>query len=158
MWFAFLHRIPFIKFFSSSFSSFFFNDTATTEIYTLSLHDALPISLTDCNNVTVTNITTSGNGWASVSVATWGHYSPLGTSGIVFSGSNTFGGIFQLEEGDYNNQSVPPAGNAIITYSTNPADGADVTVQASDFGYAVHGPQDDAPTQNRTVLDRKSFV
>src|SRR3990172_2349283 len=25
--------------------SFFFNDTATTEIYTLSLHDALPISL-----------------------------------------------------------------------------------------------------------------
>src|SRR2546422_6583064 len=30
---------------SSDFSSFFFfNDTATTEIYTLSLHDALPIS------------------------------------------------------------------------------------------------------------------
>src|SRR6266480_7996630 len=25
-------------------TSFFFNDTATTEIYTLSLHDALPIS------------------------------------------------------------------------------------------------------------------
>src|SRR2546427_11204222 len=31
-------RIPVIFFF------FFFNDTATTEIYTLSLHDALPIS------------------------------------------------------------------------------------------------------------------
>src|SRR3712207_9482046 len=29
---------PYYKFF------FFFNDTATTEIYTLSLHDALPIS------------------------------------------------------------------------------------------------------------------
>src|SRR5688572_31795170 len=27
--------------------SFFFNDPATTEIYTLSLHDALPISTTD---------------------------------------------------------------------------------------------------------------
>src|SRR2546428_13850619 len=27
-----------------SFICFFFNDTATTEIYTLSLHDALPIS------------------------------------------------------------------------------------------------------------------
>src|SRR5688572_32323914 len=26
------------------FNCFFFNDTATTEIYTLSLHDALPIS------------------------------------------------------------------------------------------------------------------
>src|SRR5258708_29343979 len=30
--------------FISVFSFFFFNDTATTEIYTLSLHDALPIS------------------------------------------------------------------------------------------------------------------
>src|SRR2546430_17640958 len=29
---------------SSDFFFFFFNDTATTEIYTLSLHDALPIS------------------------------------------------------------------------------------------------------------------
>src|SRR2546430_12859155 len=28
---------------------FFFNDTATTEIYTLSLHDALPISLQQLN-------------------------------------------------------------------------------------------------------------
>src|SRR2546430_1182102 len=27
-----------------SYAAFFFNDTATTEIYTLSLHDALPIS------------------------------------------------------------------------------------------------------------------
>src|SRR5258707_6563399 len=30
----------------SFFFFFFFNDTATTEIYTLSLHDALPIFLT----------------------------------------------------------------------------------------------------------------
>src|SRR2546430_16835765 len=29
------------------FFFFFFNDTATTEIYTLSLHDALPISVFD---------------------------------------------------------------------------------------------------------------
>ena len=29
---------------SSGVRVFFFNDTATTEIYTLSLHDALPIS------------------------------------------------------------------------------------------------------------------
>src|SRR5437899_12066798 len=34
------------------FFFFFFNDTATTEIYTLSLHDALPISL----NVTTTEL------------------------------------------------------------------------------------------------------
>src|SRR2546427_12683853 len=31
------------SFLSLSFLFFFFNDTATTEIYTLSLHDALPI-------------------------------------------------------------------------------------------------------------------
>src|SRR5256885_9843910 len=31
------------------FFFFFFNDTATTEIYTLSLHDALPISATKRN-------------------------------------------------------------------------------------------------------------
>src|SRR5258706_8050472 len=40
---------------------FFFNDTATTEIYTLSLHDALPISL----RTTRWQGTTSGTGlWA----------------------------------------------------------------------------------------------
>src|SRR5256884_8422570 len=32
------------------FTFFFFNDTATTEIYTLSLHDALPISIADPQN------------------------------------------------------------------------------------------------------------
>src|SRR5438132_9698408 len=35
--FLFLRLVLFFRF-------FFFNDTATTEIYTLSLHDALPIS------------------------------------------------------------------------------------------------------------------
>src|SRR2546425_9021959 len=33
---------------------FFFNDTATTEIYTLSLHDALPISTPDCRAPLIT--------------------------------------------------------------------------------------------------------
>ena len=30
------------------YCNFFFNDTATTEIYTLSLHDALPIYIRFC--------------------------------------------------------------------------------------------------------------
>src|SRR5688572_33327930 len=38
----FNYALPILS--SSSFFFFFFNDTATTEIYTLSLHDALPIS------------------------------------------------------------------------------------------------------------------
>src|SRR2546422_11523159 len=37
--FRFFFSAPYL----SSFFFFFFNDTATTEIYTLSLHDALPI-------------------------------------------------------------------------------------------------------------------
>src|SRR5436189_6390264 len=41
----YLSPVLFLCFFSIlSFFLFFFNDTATTEIYTLSLHDALPIS------------------------------------------------------------------------------------------------------------------
>src|SRR5208337_5669971 len=48
--FFFLNAILFISpyrfiFHSFFFFFFFFNDTATTEIYTLSLHDALPIWL-----------------------------------------------------------------------------------------------------------------
>src|SRR2546429_6618178 len=35
-----------------TFYFFFFNDTATTEIYTLSLHDALPISIASYNAFT----------------------------------------------------------------------------------------------------------
>src|SRR2546426_7612036 len=41
--FAFMYIIRSLLF----FLFFFFNDTATTEIYTLSLHDALPISGSD---------------------------------------------------------------------------------------------------------------
>src|SRR5690349_24941968 len=36
---------------SLCFSFFFFNDTATTEIYTLSLHDALPILWCEPNEI-----------------------------------------------------------------------------------------------------------
>src|SRR2546429_8668088 len=41
---CYLHHVFFVMLCSSLFFFFFFfNDTATTEIYTLSLHDALPI-------------------------------------------------------------------------------------------------------------------
>src|ERR1019366_10517908 len=39
---------------------FFFNDTATTEIYTLSLHDALPISCGACTRSTGPGVTGRG--------------------------------------------------------------------------------------------------
>src|SRR6266542_5551767 len=44
-------------------SFFFFNDTATTEIYTLSLHDALPIAITAWSaNVVTSSICLSEKG------------------------------------------------------------------------------------------------
>src|SRR5574339_1247487 len=44
MTFISFHLFLHLTHFTSMFFFFFFNDTATTEIYTLSLHDALPIS------------------------------------------------------------------------------------------------------------------
>src|SRR6266568_6155470 len=41
---------------------FFFNDTATTEIYTLSLHDALPICLDACGAEARIAVTDNGCG------------------------------------------------------------------------------------------------
>src|SRR5256885_4743700 len=44
-------------------SFFFFNDTATTEIYTLSLHDALPIFLKEVNKRKPGMLVIGGNGF-----------------------------------------------------------------------------------------------
>src|ERR1039458_5540954 len=62
--------------------SFFFNDTATTEIYTLSLHDALPICLA---------------GTAVLSrFTTWDYLSPPGTLGPISSGYSGYGQAFEI--------------------------------------------------------------
>src|SRR5687768_18563700 len=47
--------LSFFSFFllACSHTFFFFNDTATTEIYTLSLHDALPISRADGDRIAI---------------------------------------------------------------------------------------------------------
>src|SRR3970282_2851319 len=52
---------------SSRSHSFFFNDTATTEIYTLTLHDALPIS---------------ASRWAGIG-ASMGLFSPISGTGVA---------------------------------------------------------------------------
>src|SRR2546430_8475616 len=64
-----------------AFFFFFFNDTATTEIYTLSLHDALPISTSErlarvpdprgVIDVSPYTTSTSSNGTPSASAAIW---------------------------------------------------------------------------------------
>src|SRR3712207_8568850 len=55
---------------------FFFNDTATTEIYTLSLHDALPISKTTGSMPAIAWM----SGWASPLSPSAGR--PSGTNGV----------------------------------------------------------------------------
>src|SRR5687768_18043551 len=46
---------------STIFSSFFFDDTAPTEIYTLSLHDALPISEEPMHNESGHSVATNNH-------------------------------------------------------------------------------------------------
>ncbi len=106
------------------------------------------LALTDCHDITLTGYTALGNSWQAISIATWGRYTTLGTSEIVLNGPFTLDNVVQLEEGDYVNGG-PLSGDAIITYSSNPADGADVTFDANDFAFALHGRQDDSPNQNR---------
>jgi len=98
----------------------------------------------DAHNITFSNITTANNAWGGLGIFTWGQYTPLGTDGIVISGTNSFGeftgGVspLYLEQGNYANPAAPEP----ITYSTNPGDGADVTFQIADFTHTFHGNSD----------------
>ncbi|MHB8868323.1 MAG: right-handed parallel beta-helix repeat-containing protein [Thermoleophilia bacterium] len=101
------------------------------------------MQLCDVVGADIIDLTVSGSAWNDVSVATWGRYTALGTGDIVFAGANSFGGNatvnggLQLEAGNYSVPSNPE----LITWSTVLADGADVTVQPADFGYALGGPE-----------------
>src|SRR3712207_7116595 len=66
---------------------FFFNDTATTEIYTLSLHDALPISRTPtrsssarCHGGSITPMASCSDGVPTKRSRGTGHRSPTPTT------------------------------------------------------------------------------
>src|SRR5580692_12323729 len=55
--------MPFYLWYLYSSLFFFFNDTATTEIYTLSLHDALPISVAHRAHHVRAAVFTSAHAW-----------------------------------------------------------------------------------------------
>src|SRR5439155_25642958 len=55
-----------------SFFFFFFNDTATTEIYTLSLHDALPILASSSGSHSQTSHAWRKTDWANSSAVACG--------------------------------------------------------------------------------------
>src|SRR5256885_15600253 len=56
---------------------FFFNDTATTEIYTLSLHDALPICPAECGCEARRPSITLAQPWPAVTARSEEHTSEL---------------------------------------------------------------------------------
>src|SRR5437868_15476727 len=77
MWFYVRLRVIVLWSVFVSVSFFFFNDTATTEIYTLSLHDALPISYSPFANV---DFTPSFGGGVDFSSGTFTHSIRVGRS------------------------------------------------------------------------------
>ncbi len=118
------------------------------------------IFMTDVHNISLADITTTNNQWAGVVVATWGRYHPLGVGSVVFSGSNAIGEAngdnhqgLQFEMGNYNDKANP----APISYSSNPADGADVTFVAGEFTHVLGGPQDDGDPVSSDGYQRLRF-
>ncbi len=61
------------------------------------------IALTDSNDVTVRNVTTSGNAWGGLAIYTYGRYYTGGSDGVKIIGSNNFGEAVPvyIETGNY---------------------------------------------------------
>src|SRR3712207_8118232 len=74
---------------------FFFNDTATTEIYTLSLHDALPISLAQLPGYAV----------AAWLIEAWGRRPTLAT---FLLGSAVGAALFASRSGEHTSEIHSP--------------------------------------------------
>src|SRR2546427_4946941 len=79
---------------------FFFNDTATTEIYTLSLHDALPISLSG-------RIVVRAAGWQRGGTAVQRGKFESVTGDIRFDGEVGRGGGVELERSEEHTSELP---------------------------------------------------
>src|SRR2546425_8005573 len=73
------------------FTFFFFNDTATTEIYTLSLHDALPICAVGGQDKFVDAPATTGNRAHGISVLCGGDRHAVPVDGRFLTGGLFFG-------------------------------------------------------------------
>jgi hypothetical protein len=67
------------------------------------------IGLTDCSNVTLQNITTSGNAWGGVAIYTWGLFHTGGSNNISLTGVNSFSEAnqFYIEAGNYSTPASP---------------------------------------------------
>src|SRR2546430_16144974 len=110
---------------------FFFNDTATTEIYTLSLHDALPICLRR-NGYTVTIVQNPTTSLSDDVAAT--RRAIASSSGPVILVGHSYGGVVITEAGNdpkvvglvYITAFAADKGESVAKLIQNPAPGAPV--------------------------------
>src|SRR2546427_8783934 len=75
----------------SFFFFFFFNDTATTEIYTLSLHDALPISLKSASPSRMRRMRNGSGVWPAMADTAIGSVGEITAASANATGSGTAG-------------------------------------------------------------------
>jgi hypothetical protein len=138
---------------STSRSGMNFNGTTDLSISRVQVQGTLGAGLffSDVKGATLTDIATSDNSWGGMGFSTLGRYFPVGVSGVVLQGTNSFGesnsdnGGIYLEESNWNpvTDTYDSAHPVPITVSTNAADGADVTITSDDFHQMLSGPQDD---------------
>ena len=109
--------------------SFFFNDTATTEIYTLSLHDALPIfddytyDILVESDVPITNISFDSIGGTNVNYVSYPFY--IGGA-VLVTGVN-----------QYDNSTLTDYNVTVTTINSYPGGNATVNIPGSQ-GYVVN--------------------
>src|SRR5258708_39173550 len=113
---------------------FFFNDTATTEIYTLSLHDALPICGSFDNGLTESRSCVSASGCGAGSAPEDWRYSQ--NPGAVHAG-----GALTVNVGSMTNKGVVSAGSSVNIQGSlnNTRSGNDPYPSASASGGASTG-------------------
>src|SRR5256885_3729501 len=108
-------------------SSFFFNDTATTEIYTLSLHDALPIF-----DPTSTTLNMPGPIKITAAIVDW-HGAASKNLVITFTNVTDPNKISQLGKA-----TTDKSGQASFSYSNNKEPRTDVIQATFSDGLEVH--------------------
>src|SRR6185437_16577826 len=102
------------------FFFFFFNDTATTEIYTLSLHDALPIRLSAGFDVpgTIDNVAFFAGAARTLEGRAAGEYSPDHTSSVRREAVGVVGSVapwnYPLQMAAWKVLPAIAAGNTIV--------------------------------------------
>src|SRR5687767_6182504 len=144
------------------FFFFFFNDPATTEIYTLSLHDALPISLrTDANDYLPRLWATRRVGWLMEQVRTNGEQKELRDEivdlGTRYGIVTPYTSYLALEEGAVSRYMIAPApsvgGGVTGTFGNRPAKGR---ADSSSVATATTGI--DAVKQSRRASEQQQAL